>query len=220
VDRGGRCGSIADIDRAEPRRTPGAEADLEDKDPLIGGAAPALLEHHAGRWSAGSIAGAPVHEADQIVKVVLAPWIDRAGDFHGAAEIYAVVRKGGWSLAAPQSVRRIDLAPETAADIPPPSLAPAVLFQPGVLPPPSPALEQTKPPAPMPAPLSLTATEDGKGPPGVTVTRIKGADGRSVKLIIASTPVPNPPEKDSEEGQHRHRAHGAKAPSAPQGRAL
>jgi len=201
IDRGGSCGSIADIDRGDLPKGRGVQRTREpDSDPVIGAAVPAVLERHGGRWPAGPAAGAPVHETDQIVKVLVAPWIDRAGDYHGQAEIYAVVRKGGWYVAEPQSLRRVDLTPETAVDAPPPVLVPAAIVSPAPV---------ASAPAPRPAP----EVAQGKQtlPPGVTVTRVPGADGRSVMTIVASTPVPNPPPACARPNPRRRRGDDAQA---------
>ena len=85
---------------------------------MIDGAIPARLWGQGG-WTAGSIAGAPVREPDPILKVALAPWIDGEGDYHAGAEVYAVMRHGGWFVAPREAPRHVDLArlanPEPAA---------------------------------------------------------------------------------------------------------
>ncbi len=110
------CGSITDIDRGGPAR---AAKSTTSADPVIEGAIPAKLWGQGG-WTAGSIAGAPVREADPILKVALAPWIDWEGDYHAGAEIYAVMRHGSWFVAPKDTVRRVDLArlapPEPSQD--------------------------------------------------------------------------------------------------------
>lgn len=191
IDRGGSCGSIKDIDhdvRPKGRALPVALDGAPDR--VMGGAVPAALERQGGRWSAGLLAGAPVHETDQILKVVVAPWIDRAGDYHGLAEIFAVVRKGGWFIAQPRSTRRVDLTAATLADMPPPVLTPVA----EVRTPPAPS--QTKPPL----------------PPGVTMTKVAapGAAG-STLTVVASTPVPNPPPACDRPLKAHHHA----SPAAP-----
>ena len=99
------CGSIADIDRGGPARSAKGPTAA---DPVIEGAIPARLWGQGG-WTAGSIAGAPIREPDPILKVALAPWIDGQGDYHAGAEIYAVMRQGGWFIGPRQPDRRVDL---------------------------------------------------------------------------------------------------------------
>ena len=105
LEPGVACGSITDIDRGGPARSVKVSAAA---DPVIEGAIPARLWGQGG-WTAGSIAGAPIREADPIVKVALAPWIDGEGDYHAGAEVYAVMRQGGWFIGPKQTERRIDL---------------------------------------------------------------------------------------------------------------
>jgi hypothetical protein len=109
------CGSISDIDRGGPAKSAKVSASA---DPVIEGAIPARLWGQGG-WSAGSIAGAPVREPDPVLKVALAPWIDGQGDYHTGAEIYAVMRHGGWFIAPKDSARRIDLARLSSPDLRP-----------------------------------------------------------------------------------------------------
>jgi len=99
------CGSISDIDRGGPAKSRKAQAPA---DPVIEGAIPARLWGQGG-WTAGSIAGAPIREPDPILKIALAPWVDGVGDYHAAAEVYAVMRQGGWFLGPRQTDRRVDL---------------------------------------------------------------------------------------------------------------
>ena len=113
------CGSITDIDRGGPAKS-AKSATLAD--PVIEGSIPARLWGQGG-WTAGSIAGAPVREADPILKVALAPWIDGEGDYHAGAEIYAVMRHGSWFIAPRDSSRRVDLA-RLAGPGPTPDAAP------------------------------------------------------------------------------------------------
>ena len=126
------CGSITDIDRGGPPRSPKAQASA---DPVIEGAIPARLWGQGG-WSAGAIAGAPVREPDPVLKVALAPWIDGEGDYHAGAEIYAVMRHGSWFIAPRDPGRRVDLArlagPGPAPDAAPPAPGPATLIGKGV----------------------------------------------------------------------------------------
>lgn len=40
--------------------------------------------------------GAPYREADPVMKIILAPWVDASGDYHGTTEVFAVMRRGRW----------------------------------------------------------------------------------------------------------------------------
>lgn len=43
----------------------------------------------------------PEREPDQVIRVVVAPWIDAAGDYHARSEIFAIARRGGWAVPVP-----------------------------------------------------------------------------------------------------------------------
>jgi conjugal transfer pilus assembly protein TraV len=115
LDPGMVCASISDIDH---RPAPSAAAANAAPGPVIEGAVAASLLSPAG-WSAGALAGAPVREPDPILKIVVAPWIDAAGDFHGVAEVFAVMRRGGWFVTPTPTPRRLDLSPTPVAADPP-----------------------------------------------------------------------------------------------------
>ena len=110
IDRGGVCSSITDIDHAPPAnaRNGYASAKGYGPAPVVADAIPARLWQDAA-WQAGPIAGAPVHETDQVVKVAIAPWVDGSGDYHAGSEVYSVMRKGGWYVAPRDTVRRVEL---------------------------------------------------------------------------------------------------------------
>lgn len=57
-------------------------------------------------WSSLNGPGVPAREGDQVMRVVIAPFVDRVGDYYPRSEIYAVMRKGGWwgPAATPQSL--------------------------------------------------------------------------------------------------------------------
>jgi len=40
-------------------------------------------------------------EGDQVLRVVVAPWVDAQGDLHQRSEVLAVMRRGGWYMPAP-----------------------------------------------------------------------------------------------------------------------
>jgi conjugal transfer pilus assembly protein TraV len=105
LDPGMVCASISEIDH-RPASSPRAANAAPG--PAIDGAVAARMRDQAG-WTVGAVAGAPIREPDPILKIVVAPWIDSVGDFHGAAEVFAVMRRGGWFLSPPPSTRRVDL---------------------------------------------------------------------------------------------------------------
>lgn len=109
VDRGGVCSSISDIDHNVLSGPASKHSAAADPDPVIDGAVPAKLWSQAG-WSAGPISDAPLRENEVTVKVAIAPWIDTAGDYHAGAEVFAVMRRGGWFVSPPASQRRVQLS--------------------------------------------------------------------------------------------------------------
>lgn len=40
-------------------------------------------------------------EGDQVLRIVIAPWVDAQGDLHQRSEVQAVMRRGGWYMPAP-----------------------------------------------------------------------------------------------------------------------
>lgn len=87
------CASIAEIDaRSAPQPTGGSGVSLR----TLTGAAPAGSPSAA----AGSDVS-PVRESDTVLRIIVAPWIDAAGDYHARSDIYAVVRRGGWTVPVP-----------------------------------------------------------------------------------------------------------------------
>ena len=88
------CASIAEIDaRAHPQPTArGGGVSLR----TLTGAAPA-----AGALGASGPDVAPVREGDTVLRIIVAPWTDAAGDYHARSDIYAVVRRGGWTVPVP-----------------------------------------------------------------------------------------------------------------------
>lgn len=85
------CASIAEIDaRSRPQPLePAGGVSLR----TLTGARPADLA-----VAAGGGAGAPQREADTVLRIIVAPWIDAAGDYHARSDIFAVVRRGGWTV--------------------------------------------------------------------------------------------------------------------------
>lgn len=87
------CASIAEIDaRSRPQPAPASEVTLR----AITGAAPANLPDARPIHDS-----APVREGDRVLRITVAPWIDAAGDYHDRSDIYAVVRRGGWTVPVP-----------------------------------------------------------------------------------------------------------------------
>lgn len=88
------CASIGEIDaRSNPQ-------------PMAGSAGVTLRT-----LTGGALAGAtgapvvpvaqPVREGDTVLRIVVAPWTDAAGDYHATSDIFAVVRRGGWTVPVP-----------------------------------------------------------------------------------------------------------------------
>lgn len=85
------CASIGEIDtRSQPQRPDGPSVTLQS---LTGG-------ELAGAGH-GATTGMPRREGDRVLRIVVAPWIDAAGDYHSRSEIYAIVQRGGWSFPVP-----------------------------------------------------------------------------------------------------------------------
>lgn len=109
VDRGGVCASITDIDHMPARGGSQTQHASILADPVVDGAIPAKLWGE-GRWTTGALAGAPVRQSDQVMKVAVAPWVDQAGDYHTGGEVYAVMRRAGWYAPRPSPTQRIELS--------------------------------------------------------------------------------------------------------------
>ncbi len=71
VDRGGVCASITDIDHMPARGSSPAQHASILADPVVDGAIPAKLWGEGG-WTTGALAGAPVRQSDQVMKVAVA----------------------------------------------------------------------------------------------------------------------------------------------------
>lgn len=94
AQEGVSCASIDDIDHgaeAKPAKRRGETA-------VIDGAGMVKWWDRAEGYAQPPIKG-PRREGDQIMRVVVAPWVDAAGDYHGRSEIFAVMRKGAWWVA-------------------------------------------------------------------------------------------------------------------------
>jgi len=90
------CASIAEIDsRSDPQaaQSPGGVSLT-----TLTGAAPAR-----GAKALLGVSGeaAPHREGDTVLRIMVAPWIDAVGDYHARSDIFAVVRRGGWTVPVP-----------------------------------------------------------------------------------------------------------------------
>ncbi len=144
VDRGGVCASITDIDHMPARGSSPAQHASILADPVVDGAIPAKLWGEGG-WTTGALAGAPVRQSDQVMKVAVAPWIDQVGDYHSGSEVYAVMRRADWYAPRPSLTQRIELSVRRPATMPARAETPAFM-------PPSPAAATTHVAAVGPAP--------------------------------------------------------------------
>ena len=109
MDRGGVCASITDIDHMPARGGSQMQHASILADPVVEGAIPAKLWGEGG-WTVGPLAGAPVRQSDQVMKVAVAPWVDQAGDYHSGSEVYAVMRRADWYAPRPSLTQRIELS--------------------------------------------------------------------------------------------------------------
>ena len=97
VGEGQTCASIAQIDGS---RSSGA---ANPESPGIENAVPVRWwEPQPFVFSDGT---GPRCEGDQILPVVFAPWVDAQGDYHQRSEVWAVMRRGGWWVPAPNAPR-------------------------------------------------------------------------------------------------------------------
>jgi len=91
------CASIATIDSRHD-----SDAPVKKTQGIFGG-------HLASWWDqnrplAETQEGAPRRESDQAMRIVIAPYVDGQGDYHGRADVYAVMRKAQWWIAPPAPV--------------------------------------------------------------------------------------------------------------------
>jgi|GEM_PF-1682423 conjugal transfer pilus assembly protein TraV len=94
VDEGRACASIDQIDHDE-----GAPHGKRKKGAVtVDGAGVAKWWDRADGYAQPPIKG-PRREGDQVMRLVVAPWVDAIGDYHGRTEIFAVMRKGAWWVA-------------------------------------------------------------------------------------------------------------------------
>lgn len=94
----GSCSTIDEIDRGVAGGT--ALPARSTSGPIIDGAQPARWWTVANHTAAPSAAG-PLRETDQVMRVVIAPWVDAVGDYHGKGEVFSIMRRGAWWLTAP-----------------------------------------------------------------------------------------------------------------------
>jgi conjugal transfer pilus assembly protein TraV len=88
------CASIDAIDHDAQAKS----AKRRGETPVIDGAGIVKWWDRAEGYAQPPIKG-PRREGDQVMRVVVAPWVDAAGDYHGRSEIFAVMRKGAWWVA-------------------------------------------------------------------------------------------------------------------------
>ena len=107
------CAPIHDIDaQASPSPSSGRHK-------LVFGARPADW-WRAPAPGATTREDAPRREGDQTMRIVLAPYLDAAGDYHDRSTVFAVMRKGQWWIAPPVST---SAAPEPGTELPPAAAA-------------------------------------------------------------------------------------------------
>ena len=88
------CASIGEIDaRSTPQPDPRAGGVTLRS---LTGAAPA-----SGPPGSAATDAAPAREGDTVLRIIVAPWTDAAGDYHARSDIFAVVRRGGWTVPVP-----------------------------------------------------------------------------------------------------------------------
>jgi conjugal transfer pilus assembly protein TraV len=83
------CASISEID-ARAGATQAARPGVTLQ--ALTGGAPA---------PAGAASETPVREGETVLRIIVAPWTDAAGDYHARADIFTVVRRGGWVVPVP-----------------------------------------------------------------------------------------------------------------------
>lgn len=117
VEQGRSCASISEIDHDD-----GASFTKRKKGgAVIDGAGVAKWWDRADGYAQPPIKG-PRRETDQVMRLVVAPWVDAIGDYHGRTEIFSVMRKGAWWVA-PNPVPLEPQKPVAALQVPAPSAA-------------------------------------------------------------------------------------------------
>ena len=103
------CASIGEIDaRSSPQKNQGpGGVSLQ----ALTGAGPA---RSAQGWTSALGEAAPQREGDTVLRIIVAPWIDAAGDYHARSDIFAVVRRGGWTTPVPPPPAPPTPSPDTA----------------------------------------------------------------------------------------------------------
>lgn len=107
IAEGDHCTTIADTDsrKDRPQRLSG--------DPVIFDTKPA-------RWWQPNAPGTatrdfdPRRDGDQVMRVIVAPYVDAQGDYHARSEIFAVVRRAQWWLTPPVAKTAV---PEAGTDL-------------------------------------------------------------------------------------------------------
>lgn len=94
VAAAGKCSTIAQTDAAKD------EAPKRTADSVI-------FDARTARWWEPNPPGTktrefdPRRDGDQVMRVVIAPFVDAQGDYHARSEIFAVVRRAQWWLTPP-----------------------------------------------------------------------------------------------------------------------
>lgn len=107
IAEGDHCTSIAETDgrQDKPKRAAG-DGVIFDRKPA--------------RWWEPNAPGTatrdfdPRRDGDQVMRVVVAPYVDAQGDYHARSEIFAVVRRAQWWLTPPVAKTS---APEPGSDL-------------------------------------------------------------------------------------------------------
>lgn len=102
------CASVATIDN----RPAGTSATPKNKG-IFGARVASWWDQN--RPTAQTREDAPRRESDQTMRILIAPYVDVAGDYHERAEVYAVMRKAQWWVAPPAPVAGTDKASVQAA---------------------------------------------------------------------------------------------------------
>ncbi|MFP1132892.1 TraV family lipoprotein [Asticcacaulis sp. W401b] len=109
IAEGDHCTSIAETDARQ------------DKTRKISGDA-VIFDTKPARWWEPNAPGTatrefdPRRDGDQVMRVVVAPFVDAQGDYHARSEIFAVVRRAQWWLTPPVAKTA---APDPGAELSP-----------------------------------------------------------------------------------------------------
>jgi len=123
AEEGATCANIASIDSLEGPPLQG-RGHKTKKTSVVDSSGPVQW------WSqedarAGELVGGPRREGDQVMRVVIAAWIDAVGDYHAPSEVYGIMRKGGWWTAPPVSALTPAVAVRRLQPLTKPTASPA-----------------------------------------------------------------------------------------------